>query len=236
MDPGHRSDLIDKKPMRVLAIAPHPDDETLGCGGTLLKHKAAGDDLHWLIVTRAYEPQWTAQVLQDKEREIQSVGEAYGFQKTLRANLPTARLDTVAQFDLIDELKKAIDEVRPDVIYLNHAGDIHSDHRITFYGVMSALKSFNSRKHGVQRLLSYETLSSTEAAPPNSGSSFVPNVFSDVTSFIERKLEIMSLYASEVQPCPMPRAPENIRALARYRGATIGVDYAEAFMLVRELI
>lgn len=221
--------------MKVLAIAPHPDDETLGCGGTLLKHKSAGDDLHWLIVTRAYEPEWSADSLRIKEGEIQAVADAYGFTKVLRTNFPTAKLDTLAQVDLIGELRKAIDEVRPDLIYLNHTGDIHSDHRIIFDAVMSALKPFHSQKHGVKRLLSYETLSSTEAAPPLPGNGFLPNVFSDISPFMERKLEIMSLYASEVQPLPMPRANENIRALARFRGSTVAVDYAEAFMLIREL-
>ena len=100
---------------------------------------------------------------------------------------------------------------------------------------MSAIKSFNSSKHGITRLLSYETLSSTEAAPANASRAFVPNVFSDITRFIERKLEIMSIYETELQPYPLPRSLESIRALARFRGATMGLEYAEAFMLIREL-
>jgi LmbE family N-acetylglucosaminyl deacetylase len=103
-----------------------------------------------------------------------------------------------------------------------------------FDATMSALKAFN-RKRGVTRLLSFETLSSTEAAPANPSRAFLPNVFSDVTAFIERKLEIMALYETELQPFPLPRSLESIRALARYRGATVGLEYAEAFMLIREL-
>jgi len=235
MEPDYRSNLKDSKSMKVLVIAPHPDDETLGCGGTLLKHKAAGDKLFWLIATKAYQPEWSAETIQNKEIEINAVAAAYDFAKVFRADLPTARLDTVGQAEIIAQLRKVIHEVAPDCVYVNHAGDIHSDHRVIFEGCASALKPFHTSIHGVKRLLSYETLSSTDAAPPLAGTSFNPNVFCDVTAFIERKLEIMCLYASEIHPSPMPRAKESIRALARFRGATIAAEYAEAFMLIREL-
>jgi LmbE family N-acetylglucosaminyl deacetylase len=221
--------------MRVLAIAPHADDETLGCGGTLLKHRSAGDSINWAIVTRAHPPQWTPEQLQRKEAEIESVSVAYGFEKVFRLDFPTIKMDTVPLDDVISGLRDVIDEARPECIYLNHSGDVHSDHRVIFSAVASVVKPFYSARHHVRRLLSYEVLSSTDAAPPDRATSFVPNVFSDVSAFIDRKLEIMSLYESEVQPSPLPRANESIRALARYRGATIGVAYAEAFMLVREV-
>ena len=222
--------------MRVLAIAPHPDDETLGCGATLLKHKSDGDSLSWLVATSGHEPQWSKDVLARKEDEINGVAAAYGFEQVFRLNLPTVKLDTVPLDEIIAALRNAIIEAAPDCVYLNHFGDVHSDHRIVFEATMSVLKPFYSGRHGVRRVLSYEILSSTDAIPGNIARSFVPNVFSDVTDFLERKIEIMSLYESEVQPYPLPRAPESLRALARYRGATIGRDYAEAFALIRELV
>lgn len=221
--------------MRVLAIAPHADDETLGCGATLLRHRSAGDSINWAIVTRAHEPQWSAAQLARKETEIESVSAAYGFEKVFRLNFSTIKMDMVPLNELISSLHGVIEEARPDCVYLNHSGDIHSDHQIVFNAVISAIKPFNSRRHRVRRLLSYEVLSSTDAAPPDRATIFIPNVFFDVSAFIDRKLEIMSLYESEAQPCPLPRANESIRALARYRGATIGAEYAEAFMLVREV-
>ena len=221
--------------MRVLAIAPHPDDETLGCGATLLKHQSAGDSLCWLIATRAHEPQWSVEVLARKESEIAEVTRAYGFEKVFRLGLPTTRLDVVPLDEIINGIRDAIGEAKPDLVYLNHAGDVHSDHRRLFEAAVSVLKPFYSAKHGVRRVLSYEILSSTDAQPPTAAQCFAPNVFTDVTSFLERKLEIMALYASEVQPHPLPRAESSIRALARYRGATIGTEYAESFMLVREV-
>jgi LmbE family N-acetylglucosaminyl deacetylase len=220
--------------MRVTVISPHPDDETLGCGGTLLKHKAAGDQLSWIIVTSAYSPNWDETLLSKKDREIAEVAIAYGFEKVVRLGLPTMQLDSLKLGDVIGSIGDAVKQTKPAQLYLNHSGDVHSDHRIVFDATMSALKSFNS-KLGVNRLLSYETLSSTEAAPAHSSRVFLPNVFSNVTPFIDRKLEIMSLYETELQPFPLPRAPESIRALARFRGATMGLEYAEAFMLIREL-
>jgi LmbE family N-acetylglucosaminyl deacetylase len=222
--------------MKVLAIAPHPDDETLGCGGALLKHRAAGDSVSWLIVTRGHEPQWSAEVLGNKEGEIESVAAAYEFEQVFRFDYPATLMDTVSQAEIIASISGVIAEARPHLVYLNHAGDVHSDHRIVFDSVISAIKPFYSSRHGVKRILSYETLSSTEAAAPDRLRAFLPTVFCDITNFIERKLEIMSLYRSEIQPYPLPRANESIRALARFRGAAIGIEYAEALMLIRDLV
>jgi LmbE family N-acetylglucosaminyl deacetylase len=221
--------------MNVLAIAPHPDDETLGCGATLLKHKSAGDSLYWLIVTRGHEPQWSEELLAQKQEEIQKVGSAYGFEKTFALGFPTVRLDTVPLEEIISAIRTAVEEAKPDCVYLNHSGDVHSDHRVVFEAVMSVLKPFYSGRHGVRKVLSYEIQSSTDAAPPNLSRSFVPNVFVDVTDYLEPKLQIMSLYETEVQPFPLPRANDSIKALARYRGSTIGAEFAEAFMLMREV-
>jgi LmbE family N-acetylglucosaminyl deacetylase len=218
--------------MNVLVIAPHPDDETLGCGGTLLKHIAAGDSVSWVIVTKAYEPRWPADVIARRERQIEQVSAAYGFANRFRLTFPAARLDTTPLEDLMTAFREIVAEVKPDWIYTVHGGDIHSDHRAVFEATASAVKSFNS---GATRLLSYETISSTDAAPPRPATVFLPNVYCDITPYLERKLEIMSLYEGEVHPYPLPRALESIRALARFRGATVATEYAEAFMLLREL-
>ncbi|HKG45145.1 MAG TPA: PIG-L deacetylase family protein [Pyrinomonadaceae bacterium] len=221
--------------MRILVIAPHPDDETLGCGGSLLKHKSNGDSLSWLVATRGHEPQWSAEVLEQKEREISAVAAAYGFDNTFRLNFPAIKLDKVPMEEIIAAVRDAVTDAKPDCVYLNHCGDVHSDHRVLFEATMSVLKPFYSGKHGVKRVLSYEVFSSTDAAPVNPARAFLPNVFIDVSEFIETKLEIMALYESELQASPLPRALDSLRALARVRGATIGVEYAEAFMLVREV-
>ena len=221
--------------MRVLVIAPHPDDETLGCGGTLLKHIAAGDSVSWVIVTKAYEPRWPATVIARREQQIEQVSAAYGFEERFRLSFPAARLDNVPLEEVMAALDEIVTEVRPDWIYTVHAGDVHSDHRAVYEATIAAVKSFNSANKGVSRLLSYETISSTDAAPPAPATVFLPNVYCDITPFLERKLEIMALYEGEVHPYPLPRALESIRALARFRGATVAAEYAESFMLLREL-
>src|SRR6185503_4407052 len=180
--------------MRILVIAPHPDDETLGCGGSLLKHKSDGDSLSWLVATRGHEPQWSAELLDRKEKEIASVTAAYGFDQTIRLNFPSIKLDTIPLYEFIAAIRNAISDCKPELVYLNHFGDVHSDHRIVFEATMSVLKPFYSDKHGVKRVLSYEVMSSTDAAPLNPARAFVPNVFTDVTDFLEKKLEIMARY------------------------------------------
>lgn len=222
--------------MQVLVISTHPDDETLGCGGTLLKHRAAGDRLSWVVVTQVHEPRWSAEEMGQKSEEVRLVAEAYGVENCFKLGLPTVLLDTVPQVDIIAHLRDAIAEVKPEIIYLVHDGDVHSDHHAVFSATMSVLKPFHMANLGGRRVLSYETLSSTEAAPPQLARVFLPNVFSDITQYIDQKIDVMALYQSEIQRDPLPRGPSAIRALARFRGATIGVEYAEAFILIRELM
>jgi LmbE family N-acetylglucosaminyl deacetylase len=221
--------------MRILAISVHPDDETLGCGGTLLRHAAGGDELAWLVVTQGHPPQWPAEVLERKADEVRAVAAAYRISRTIKLGFPTVRLDVVAQAELIERIREAIVETKPEVVYLVHDGDVHSDHHAVFQATLCVLKAFYMRKLGVRAVLSYETLSSTEAAPPQFARMFIPAIYRDITPHLEKKIEIMSLYATETQPDPLPRGPSAIRALARFRGAAIGVDYAEAFMLIREV-
>ena len=220
--------------IRVLIISAHPDDETLGCGGTLQKHSVRGDILFWVIVTQTHQPQWSSRIIERKAAEVEQVAKAYGMEQYLKLGFPTIRLDTVPQADLIGQIRDVMCKIKPDHVYLVHGGDVHTDHHVVFTAATSALKPSHMTHLGVRRVLSYEVLSSTEAASPRVDRAFIPNVFSDITPYIERKIEIMRLYETEIQQDPLPRGPDAIRALARYRGATIGVEYAEAFMLLRE--
>ena len=222
--------------MNILVISAHPDDETLGCGGTLLRHVAMGDSLYWLIATVAREPKWSETVIAAKVKEVDSVAAAYGMRKVHKLGFPATELDFVPRDELIKGIHDVVCEVRPELIYMIHGGDVHDDHRIVFEAVMSVIKPWRMRELGVRKALSYETLSSTEAAPADIKNVFIPNVFNDISAYIERKLEVMSLYKTEFQSDPLPRSFSAIRALAGYRGATIGVEYAESFALIRELI
>ena len=222
--------------MKVLIIAVHPDDETLGCGATLLRHLSQNDELHWLIVTQTYAPQWSQETMDKKAAEIEAVAEAYQFKAVYKLKMPTVKLDIQPQAELISQIGKITNKVKPNVVYLNHDGDIHTDHHAVFTATMSVFKPFYMKSWGIHRILCYETLSSTEAAPPFPSKAFLPTIYHDISPYMDRKIEIMNLYQSEIQKEPLPRSPSAIYAQARFRGATIGVEYAEAFMLVREII
>jgi len=220
---------------KVLVVAVHPDDETLGCGGTLLKHKNNGDEVSWLIVTEgSKELGFSDEFLNKRELQIKEVRKRYAFKNVYELGYLTTRLHTIDFSELIGSISEVINKVKPDIIYMNNRSDIHTDHQVIAKAMMSCTKSF--RYPFIKKVLMYECISETEIAPNLPENIFIPNVYSEINEVIDEKLEIMDIYESEVQESPMPRSLDNIKALARYRGATCGEHYAEAFMLVREKI
>lgn len=219
---------------KILVISTHPDDETLGMGGTLLKKGDGGDVLYWMIVTSAQGPFWDEKMVHRKEAEIAAVAQTYRFQKTFRLGYPAASLNGSHRNDLLTSMRGVMDEVNPEAVFLMFGRDIHTDHQLAFESAMVVMKPFRSLD--LKRIFCYETLSSTEMAPPLPGNSFVPNAYCDISNYLEEKIRIMGIYQSEIQQFPMPRCPESIRALARFRGGSIGVPYAESFMVLREIL
>lgn len=217
----------------VLIVAPHADDETLGCGGTLLRHVAMGDAVHWLIVTdRKTECGYSEAQVERREREIPQVAAAYGFSSLHRLGFPDARLEVVPLASIVDGIGRIVKDIAPSVIYLPFRGDIHSDHRVVFDAGAACTKWF--RYPFVRRVLTYETLSETDMAVNPETLRFAPNYFVDIAPHLERKLEIAGIYSSEVHPFPFPRSEQALRALAHLRGAACGAHAAEAFVLLRE--
>jgi len=222
-------------PEVVLCVAPHPDDETLGCGGTLLRHIASGDPVHWLVVTAMTASQgYTTERIASRQREIEAVAEAYGFASVDRAGLPTTRLDTVPKGELIAVIADVIRRVAPTTVYVPYRNDAHSDHTAVFDATVACCKRF--RHPSVARVRAYETLSETEFGMRPEYPGFRPNLFVDITTSIARKIEIMSLFAGEMGEPPFPRSAEAIRALASYRGVVAGARAAEAFMVLRDVL
>lgn len=219
----------------VIVIAPHPDDETLGCGGALLRHQHEGDSLHWVIATSMHEEHGaTAERIEHRRAEIEAVARAYGFASVHRLDFPTTRLDTIPAGDLVATLKTVFDAVSPEVVYAPYPGDVHTDHRIVFDTVAACSKWF--RQSTVRRILAYETLSETEFGIRPDTAGFRPNVFINISEHLEQKLAILDLYAGETGTFPFPRSVEAVRALAALRGAAAGYTAAEAFMLLKEMI
>jgi len=215
---------------KVLFVSVHGDDETLGCGGTILKHKESGDAIFWLIVTGP-EKDGRKEI---RRKEIEKISIEYGFTKTYNLNISSTKLDLTPTAELIEKISDIVNSVKPGILYLPNRTDVHSDHQITFKAVYSCTKSF--RYPFIRRILMYETLSETEFAPPLPENAFMPNVFIDITEFFEKKLEILQLYEGEVMEPPYPRSLETLEALAKLRGSRIGVKYAESFQLIFERV
>ena len=220
--------------MRVLVVSVHPDDETLGCGGTLLKHQAQGDDIFWLIITDVViELGYSQAFIEKRKDEIQEVSKEYGFQATFNLSFPTTKLHIIDFSELIEAISSVVNDIKPQTIYTVNRSDIHTDHQISAKAVISSTKSF--RNPFIKRILMYECISETEVVPPLPENVFIPHIYSDISDFMGKKIEIMKIYESEIQDTPLPRSIDNIRALAKFRGSTVAVEYAEAFMIIKDM-
>ena len=215
---------------KALVIAVHPDDETLGCGGTLLKHKANNDEIHWLICTAINKNQSKYKV---REQEIEKISKMYDFNGVHKLELNTMQVDEYSISELIEKISKVIKKVQPNIIYLPFKGDVHSDHRKIFEAAFSCTKTF--RYPFIKNMYMMETLSETEFAPSTMGDNFVPNVFVDISKYLDKKIQLMKIFESEIDMHPFPRSEKNIKALATFRGASCGCEYAESFMLLKEI-
>lgn len=219
--------------MRVLVIAPHPDDEVLGCGGVMARHSAEGDEVYVLVVTRGVPELFPPEVIEGTRLELKAAHDLLGVKETVFLDLPAPQLDSTPGHVVADGVSKTIRRLEPEVVYLPHRGDIHSDHRVVYYATLVACRPIHNRS--VKKMLCYETLSETEWSPPFGEDSFVPTVFVDIGRFLADKLEAMACYESQLQEPPNPRSLAALENLARMRGNVVGLQAAEAFMLVREI-
>lgn len=217
---------------KVIVISAHPDDEIIGVGGTLLKHKAKGDELSWIIVTTMIEGQYASKErIETRRKEIEAVTLQVGFSHVFQLNYPTACLTDEDLLKMIPEIASAFNRAQPEIVYCLNRSDAHSDHRIVFDAVMACTKSF--RSPFIKQVLMYECLSETEFAPALPEKAFIPNYYVDISEFFKRKLEVVNLYKSEIGEHPFPRSSRNLEALAVFRGSSVGVEYAEAFQAIK---
>jgi LmbE family N-acetylglucosaminyl deacetylase len=218
--------------MKTIVIAPHPDDEVLGVGGTLLRRKAEGAKVAWLIVTSiSAQSGFTPEKVTQRTNEINLVKVLFGFDAVFSLNFPAAKLDRVPIIDLVSSISDVFKAFEPEEVFLPHSSDAHTDHQIVFDAAASCTKWF--RYPSVKRVLAYETLSESDFGL-GTNQSFRPNVFVDIEPFLSKKLLAMDIYASELGSFPFPRSHEAIQALATLRGAGSGFKAAEAFELLRE--
>jgi len=217
--------------MNILIASPHPDDETLGAGGTLLRFKEEGNCLYWLNFTNMkMEYGFSENDIKTRLKEIEDVKKAYGFKELFNLELEPGGLDKYSKSELIATISGIFNKIKPSLIILPFRSDIHSDHTIVFDSCYSCTKSF--RYPFIKKVVSMEIISETDFANPQHG--FIPNLFIDISKYINKKIEIMQLYKSEIGVHPFPRSDDSIWSLAQYRGATAGVKAAEAFLIIKE--
>ena len=218
--------------MKQIVIAPHPDDEVLGVGGTLLRRKAEGARIAWLIVTAiSVKAGWSEERVKQRADEIRRITEFLGFDEVFELKFPTTQLDRVPMSDLVAGISSVFSSFAPEEVFVPHPSDVHTDHRVVFDAAASCTKWF--RYPSVNRVLAYETLSETDFGL-GTDQGFRPNVFVSIEPYLDDKLRAMDIYASELGEFPFPRSHEAIRALATLRGAASGFKSAEAFELFRE--
>ena len=216
---------------RTLVIAPHPDDEVLGAGGTLARLSAGGAEVYVAIVTTGRPPLYSAESVERVNSEAQLAHKLMGVRETFRLGLPAAELRTVSNVELNKSVDDVVSRVAPTTLLVPFPGDIHVDHQIVFGAALVAARP--TRSSYPLSILAYETLSETNWNAPYITPNFTPNTFMPID--IELKLQIMKAYASQVREPPHERSLEAIRALATLRGATINRPAAEGFVLIRQV-
>lgn len=219
---------------KVLVIAPHADDEILGVGGTMARHIAEGNEVYVCVVTRGEMPLFPVEAVETIRRETKRAHSMLGVKETFFLEFPAVMLEQVPRYQLNGSIMDVILKVEPDIVYIPHIGDMQKDHQLVNEAAMVAVRP--KYKHKISRVYAYETLSETEWNIPNVTNAFIPTVYTDISKFINEKKKILSCFESQVSPFPNPRSLEAVEALAKYRGSTVGVMAAEAFVLIREII
>jgi LmbE family N-acetylglucosaminyl deacetylase len=225
-------------PINVLVVAAHPDDEVLGVGGAVARHAESGDHVYALILAEGITARATMGCAQEKDGEIATLQMAarkaasvLGAQPPRFAGLADNQMDTVPLLEIVKYVETAVAELEPTVVYTHHGGDLNIDHRITHQAVLTACRPIPESP--VRAIYAFETASSTEWASPGMSMVFAPNHFVDIECQLARKLQALECYASEMRAFPHARSITAVESIARFRGTTVGVHAAEAFVSVR---
>lgn len=225
----------------ILIIAAHPDDEVLGCGGTIAKHVRSGDKVHILILSEGATSRSAVRDRDEWNTELSLLAQAadkaskiLGVSTTTLENFPDNRMDSCDLLDIVKVIEETIHKMQPEIVYTHHMGDLNIDHQCIHKAVITACRPIPG--HSVKFLLFFEVPSSTEWQIPNSAKSFTPNCYVNITNTLDLKMEALYAYQIEMRQWPHPRSLEAIKHLAHWRGASIGVDAAEAFMVGRQIL
>lgn len=222
----------------LLILAAHPDDEVLGCGGTIAKLSDAGSIVHVAfladgVFSRTGDGAAQQEELIARRRAAQKACDILGVRSVSFGDFPDNRMDTIPLLDIVQAVEAVIARHQPAMVFTHHVGDVNIDHRRLYEAVMTACRP--QSHHPVKTLLSFEVPSSTEWHLPGGALPFTPNWFVDISATLSRKVAALEAYATELRAWPHPRSIRGVEHLAHWRGATVGVDAAEAFILGRQL-
>lgn len=213
---------------KILILAAHPDDEILGCGGAIQKHKDQGNQVYVCIVTDGCSSQYPGdkKIANQKIAETQKVKQFLKIDEFFNLDFPDMKLDTVAHLDINKEISRIVNKIKPQIIYTHSPTDLNMDHRQVYYSTEVITRPLNDY---LNKVYTYETLSSTEWRKEQA---FIPNTFVNIKPYIDKKIEALSLYKSETRNYPHPRSLKGIEILAKYRGLQAGLEFAESFRLI----
>lgn len=216
----------------MVVVSPHPDDESLGAGGLIIKHKIAGDQVFWINVTDVEKNQgWDDKFIEKRRIQIEKICQFYNFDRFYNLKFQPASLENMKREELISAFGKCIQEIEPDWVILPNPSDAHSDHFVTYEVGMSCTKAF--RYPSVKKIMTMEIISESDFS--KNGESFSPNYFVDITDVMENKINALKIYDTEFGEPPFPRNLEAVKALALLRGNVSGCRYAEAFKIIKEI-
>lgn len=220
----------------ILVVAAHPDDEILGCGGTVAK-LSSENDVYSLVLGEGItardpkrQPSKRKTALSSLHNDLQRANKILGVKKVFTTDLPDNRFDTVALLDITKTIEGFIEKLQPHTIYTHFGNDLNIDHQVTYNAVVTATRPLVGQL--VQEVYAFETISSTEFNYPQS---FSPDTFSDISKFLDIKIKALAEYKGEMRPFPHPRSLEFVKLVAHYWGTRVGLGYAEAFQTVRKL-
>lgn len=220
--------------MVVLVVAPHPDDEVFGVGGTIARLVDEGNQVTVAIVTRGDSLLFDEKFIEQGREEAQEAHRLLGVKETLFLDeFPAAKLDQVPHYELNRALQELIQTIQPSILFIPFVGDIHLDHQLVFKSALVAARP--QRQFAPHTVLAYETLSETNWNAPYLSPGFHPNLYVDISQYIDKKLKAVKMFRSQLHPFPNERSVEAIQALATHRGATVGCHAAEAFVVIRKI-
>lgn len=228
--------------MNILVVAAHPDDEILGVGGTIARHSAKGDLVYTCILCEHCLARKNKPKHEDFLEQIHAAKNIVGIKEILFFDFPNIQMNAVPTLKIVQAIEQAIIRFKPEVVYTHHWGDVNDDHKVISHATMAAIRLPERQtlstlpRNLIQKVLCYETPTSTEWAPPDKEAAFLPNVFVDIEKTLDAKIKALQCYQNVMKDYPHPRSVEAITSHAKDCGVKIGLKAAESFVLVRELV